>query len=108
MQQRGKMKIKKGVKLNGLNPIMTLALLIVKDVYASFNVELVITSATDGKHSNASFHYIGNALDIRTRDFTSEQKVIAHRQIKENLGDEFDVILEKTHIHIEFQPKYKY
>jgi hypothetical protein len=104
------MKIKEGVKLNGLNPIMTLALLVVKDVYDKYaGVELVITSATDGKHSNASFHYIGNALDIRTRGFKAqEHKKEAADKIRENLGQEFDVVLEKTHIHIEFQPKYKY
>ena len=52
-----------------------------------------------------SLHYSGAAIDVRTRDLqpADVQKIIA--RIKSCLGDDFDVLLEVDHIHIEFQPK---
>ena len=65
----------------------------------------VITSAVDGKHSKGSKHYIGYALDIRSRNMTSNGKLSCTKQLKVKLGNEFDIVLEKDHIHLEFDPE---
>jgi hypothetical protein len=67
--------------------------------------ELVITSVTDGKHSPNSLHYVGYAFDMRTRDLSQVDKKNLAVDLREALGQEFDVVVEKTHIHVEFQPK---
>ncbi len=99
------MIIKKGVKIAGLRPEMLVAIIVIDYIYLRFNRELVITSALDGVHSVGSLHYVGLAIDTRTRFFSALQAKQVVVMIRRNLGIEFDVVLEKTHIHIEFQPK---
>lgn len=99
-------RIKKGVSIRGLHPQMLVAWDAVEEVYDEYNVDAVLTSAVDGTHSLGSLHYVGYAIDTRTRDFpTQAQKQEARDKIAEILGAEFDVVLEANHIHIEFQPK---
>jgi len=99
------MKIKKGIKINGLKPEMLLGIFIAKSIYDKWDKELVITEITGGKHSFASLHYSGNAVDIRTNYFTDLEKDLVAKDLKEALSENYDVVVEKTHIHIEFQPK---
>ena len=106
------MRLKKGVSVFGLRNEILLAISIVESVYLDeIQQGVTITSVTEGTHSYNSFHYSGNAFDIRTRfDYRSDQwsnsikkRLVA--EIKSRLNDEFDVVLHSTHIHIEFQPK---
>ena len=50
-------------------------------------------------------HYLGKAFDVRTRMMNEAQKQAAASKIRSRLGDAFDVIVHKTHIHVEFDPK---
>lgn len=104
------MKAKTGVKVNGLKPEILWAMGIVEDVYQEHGQELVITSCVDGKHSATSLHYIGHAFDARTKCFPEKKRTstvnLVAALIRSKLTKEFDVVVEKTHIHIEFQPKY--
>ena len=68
-------------------------------------IKCVITEGTGGEHSKGSLHYVGLALDFRTRDMTDKMAEVLVMKIKESLGDQYDVVLEKDHIHVEFQPK---
>jgi len=101
------MILKKGVKLEGIKPEILMAACVVNGIYIDQGRPegVTITSITDGKHKPNSLHYSGLAIDIRTRYFNrSIQKRLAQK-IQDALGDEFEVILERTHIHIEFDPK---
>jgi hypothetical protein len=95
--------MKPGVNLNGLRSEMVVALLIADGVFGKHGV--IVTSATDGKHGRGSLHYVGLAVDLRTRHLP--QGVAAHLKGKlaEALGPQYDVVLEKTHLHVEYQPK---
>jgi hypothetical protein len=64
--------------------------------------DLVITCGTDGKHRTGSLHYIGHAVDIRRSSLKDAELTVG--KFRNVLGDDFDVILEPTHIHVEFQP----
>lgn len=99
------MKIKKGAKIRGLRPEMVLACQIVDDVYKKNGAEAVITEGTGSKHSVGSLHYVGLACDFRISMFNSVELPVINFELKDALGDEYDVVLEKTHFHIEFQPK---
>ena len=99
------LRLKEGVKIKGLQPEMVLAAQIVEGVYASYNnAECVITSVRDGIHNTHSFHYVGYAIDFRTRHIPGGWLHKLERDIKRALGSEFDVVLEKTHLHVEFDP----
>jgi hypothetical protein len=96
---------KKGVQLFGIRPEMLIALRVAEKIYNDLSTTLVITSVVDGEHSRGSLHYAGQAVDIRTRHAPQESLQNIVGLIATRLTDEFDVVLEKDHIHIEFQPK---
>ena len=99
------MIIKAGVKLAGIRAEMILAAVIAAGVWADEGKELVITEATGGKHGHGSLHYVGQAIDLRTNYFDELTKLRIAKVLREKLGENYDVVVEKTHIHVEFQPK---
>lgn len=106
------MKIKEGVKINGLKPEILLGIIILE---AAFNehaqeIDFVITEITGGKHGTGSLHYCGQAIDARTHGLTLYQKHDILKAAKFALGENYDLILEaentaNEHFHLEFQPK---
>lgn len=103
------MRLKKGVIATRIQPELLLALTIADSVWEQFGCELVVTSLNDGKHSQSSLHYAGQAADLRTHCFPAEKVPAVADMLKEALGQnpDFDVVVEKDHIHIEWQPKYR-
>lgn len=99
------------VNLAGLSPQIVLALFIAEQVYQTFGREITITSLNDSVHSETSLHYAGQAVDLRTQNpingmkyFDDPLEVV--RRIKSRLNQDFDVMYEGDHIHIEYQPRY--
>lgn len=99
------MDLKDNVIPNGLKPEALLGMMICNEVYKSFGRTLTITSICDGKHSTQSLHYTGYAFDCRTRTLTEDEKLEIADEIRSRLVRDYDVILEDTHIHVEYQPK---
>ena len=99
------MKINPNVNLEGVSPEIAVALTVVSWVYWQYCEQITVTSCKDGKHSRASLHYIGHAIDLRTKDMSKQMAEAISNDIRERLGLQFDVVKEKDHIHIEFQPK---
>lgn len=97
--------IKDGVNISGIRPEMSVALQIVAYVLTTNGYSTIVTSVMDGKHGRGSLHYVGCAMDIRTRHIPEGQQDALVLVMRESLGAQFDVVLEDTHIHIEFQPK---
>jgi len=101
-------KLKKGVTLNGVQPEIVLAILLVRDVLEGMKYDLTVTSLTDGLdwRKSSSLHLAGLAFDVRIWDFT-EPEELQHvaATFRSALGDEFDVVVESDHIHVEFDPK---
>jgi len=99
------MKIKFGVALN-LNEKMYNALVyIVEDVFNEHDSILVITSGSDGEHSELSKHYKNDAIDCRTRHLKRKVVLSIAATLRNRLGTDFDVVVEGTHLHIEYDPK---
>lgn len=84
---------------------MAVALIAAERVMDSLGVACVITSAADGTHKQNSLHYVGKAFDLRTRDLLQGHAEAAREKLAAALGDQFDVVLESDHIHVEFDPK---
>lgn len=102
------MQLKKGVRIIGLTPQMAMGNQIVASIFAAHGKNCVITSGADGKHSRASKHYSGNALDYRTRHLLASERDKIAIDCKASLGDDFDVVLESNHLHVEYDPKDPY
>ena len=92
--------IKSGVDLRGLSPQMAIAYTIACKCYGQY--DCVITSANDSKHGPNSLHYMGQALDLRTRHLNEQGLQAVFHKLKEALGEQFDVVLESDHIHLEW------
>jgi len=97
--------LKPGVRVAGLRPEILLAVIAAENVFEKAGVDLVLTAGVDGKHTAGSLHYVGQAVDFRTRDVPAadEPKLLA--RLRECLGPDYDVALEIDHLHVEFQPK---
>ena len=100
-------RFKRGVKLRGMSPQIGIAINVADGVYGDLGYETVVTSVCDGKHSPGSLHYVGLAADFRTRHLNHADlhHIKAHGKLRSRLGVEFDVVLERDHIHVEWQPK---
>ena len=90
------------VKPNISTPLL-LGLMVANEVYAELGVNMVITSLCDGAHSETSLHYSGNGADLRIWNLSNPDDVV--EKIKSRLNRHYDVILEKDHIHMEYQPR---
>lgn len=103
--------IKEGVKIQGLQPEMLLGIRIIENEFESQGESLVITEITGGKHMQGSKHYVGQAIDVRSRTLLPTIKTHLLFRMKEALGFiGFQVLLENPdtnneHFHIEFDPE---
>ena len=70
-----------------------------------------VTAITDGDHMTGSKHDDGDAVDFRTRDdvggdqWSPTVKTMLRDALKNRLGKDFDVVVEGSHIHAEYDPK---
>ena len=90
------MKLKPGVCLDGSQAKLLEGLAALDALFSAHDLELVVTAGQDGKHMAGSKHYVGLAVDIRfpLRD-----------EIRAALGPGWDVVWEKDHVHLEWDPK---
>lgn len=96
------MLIKAGVDISRLNREIRRSLPKVQSVLIQHNQELVITSTYEGTHGEGSLHYSNDAVDVRVPD---KYGITAKRDLKIGLGKDYDVVLERDHIHVEWDPK---
>lgn len=96
------MLIKAGVDISRLERMTRSSLMIVADILGDYGEELVITSTYEGNHSAGSLHYANQAYDIRMPD---KETTALSLELMTRLGSNFDVVIERDHIHIEYDPK---
>ena len=101
------MRIKEGTDLRGLQTPIVIALSVADELWRKYGIEegATVTSGTDGKHKEGSLHYKGLAVDLRTRYFSNEICNMVANELRATLPDDFDVVLEATHIHLEYDKK---
>ena len=100
------------VRSDGIEPEGAYIVIVAHRVWQRYlRKDLTVTSITDGKHSVNSLHYQGRAIDLRVKDdetglpFDGRHQLIAVRELRRHLGKDYDVVLEPTHIHVEYDPK---
>ena len=97
---------KLGVNTEALSPHITSRFGVVDHIFLKHaGREAIITSGNDSQHMIKSLHYKGRAIDLRTKDLTDKIKIKIVEDLRKTLGPDYDVILESTHIHVEFDPK---
>ena len=97
------MLTKLGVDISRLARPMRRALRLLDNLYKKYATEFVITSTYEGDHGPDSLHYANLALDGRKIRILSGTQT--RDKIKTKLGNKFDVLWHKGHIHIEYDPK---
>lgn len=95
------LSIKPGVRVRGVSNEILLAVMVAQSVFENFKEHMTITSITDGRHKEGSLHYIGEAIDLRL----PQNPTTVCNVLREHLGNSYDVVLEKDHIHVEYDPK---
>lgn len=95
---------KLGVSLLGLkSPILHALIIMCNLTTSNYGKNITVTSTTEGVHREASLHPCGYAVDIRSWSFTTKQMVDIYAYMSNNLGPDYDVIMEKDHLHIEYE-----
>ncbi len=113
MAAKQSIKFKPGVRLSlfkkdacavHMSPQIGLAIVLAGKVFNEMGYDLVVTSVCDGKHGAGSMHYLGNAIDCRRRHLLAGAVNPLFLRLREALPKDlgFDVVLEKTHFHIEY------
>ena len=98
-------------RIKGIQPEIVYASVVANLIWSQLfpGVDCVITSGTDGHaHKPESLHNAGMAIDLRIHNLPHPIMVNADEAVekmKKALGYEYDIILESTHIHLEFDPK---
>jgi len=105
------MILKEGTTFGGMDSAIILAAIVADGVWQELGVTagVTLTSGTDGKHSARSLHYAENspnglarAIDLRTWNVDPHA---AAEKLRKRLNSHFDVVVESTHIHLEYQIK---
>ncbi len=91
--------------MKGVQPELVLALRVAEAVYEDMGAELTVTALTDGQHMTGSLHYKGLAADLRSWNVPAQKLDFLIYSLKAALGQEFDVVKEADHVHMEFDPK---
>lgn len=101
------MKLKPGASLRGVQWQMFDAAIIAEPIFVAAGQEFVITSGSDGQHPDKkNIHGQGLALDCRTHDLKDLSTITAVADmVRRALNPAYDVVVEKDHIHIEYDPK---
>jgi len=98
---------KSGVDCTDIIPLMFNAMVETHTVFRNNGQDnLIVTALRDGKHKVGSKHYQGRAFDCRTRNVDDADVLLRIvKEVRATLGSDFDVILHKTHLHVEYDPK---
>lgn len=97
--------IKPGVVFTKLRPEIYNTFPVIDKEFEAIGKIAVITSAEEGKHKRDSLHYEGLAIDLRTFHLKSPQQSAMVKSLQKKLGPDYDVVWEKDHIHVEFDPE---
>jgi hypothetical protein len=98
-----RLHFKTGVSLIGMQPEALVGIDICLSMFHNRGLSMTLTSCRDGRHSAHSHHYKGLAWDIRIWDIENEVAEVCN-ELREYLGDEYQVIPEPDHIHVEYDP----
>jgi hypothetical protein len=95
----------RGVDNTGLKPEALLGMTVVALYFMERKWKCRQTSGLEGRHGRNSLHFAGLAFDIGKRGVPQTFVGKVRDDLAERLGDQFDVVDESDHWHIEYQPE---
>lgn len=96
-------KFKQTVICKKIHPVIWDAINTLALLARRFKKNITITSWNDGAHMKNSLHWEDKAVDIRRWGLTANEiETIIYRF---NDDPRFDCVLEKNHIHLEYDPQ---
>jgi len=107
-------RVKDGANINDIHPAIANNYELIHLVASTaMGIPLTITSGRDGQHGSISLHYVGKAIDIRTRygqekgfkQVDPAKVTLFCEELRRQLGKDFDVVPESDHVHLEYDPK---
>jgi len=99
------MKLKAGAIMTGLQLQMRDVLIAADQIWKDAGYEFVVTEGTGGEHSAGSLHYYGYAVDLRaSAAWRYKEEDISQMvgKLKLALGSDYNVVIHKSHVHVEF------
>lgn len=96
------MWVKNGISFEKLQACMFAAIIVANEFCKENEKACMITSGNDGQHMANSLHYIGRALDFRTREMDEALQFKFVQYMRERLDTCYDIVLEKDHLHVEY------
>lgn len=89
---------------------MSLAAIVVNEVFKSHGFDVTITSANDSVHGKGSLHSKDGAFDIRSKTLPPKIKEMIFKELTTRLDVQYDLLLEgegtpNEHFHLEYDPK---
>ena len=99
-------QLKQGVDISNLSTQALYAMDVVDDVFEFFGILICrITSVCDKARGRnpKTLHQVGRAFDVGLPDSGVVDSIVAKG--KKLLGENYDVVLEEDHIHIEYDPE---
>ncbi len=105
--------LKDDVQINGahFDPEIRLIIDVARETAPALTDEIVwITSANDSEHQDNSAHYDNRAFDIRISNIVGADAfplvaALWAMRMSTLLGPDYDVVTEKDHIHVEYDPE---
>jgi hypothetical protein len=96
---------KDGVELKTARPEVLEAIQVCAELSLDYtDTTMVVTSIADGHHGANSLHRFGLAFDVRTYYWGRQTQEEMAKRFQDALGNDFDVVLESDHIHVEYDP----
>jgi len=95
------MLIKAGVDISRLERNTRRSLTVVASIFEDEGLPFVITSTYEGNHSAGSLHYANRAYDMAS---PAEKWRWLFDRVRDALSNDFDVVDELDHWHIEYDP----
>ena len=96
------MLIEPGVDISRLGTRIRNKLNILESIFAIMGCEPVITCTYEGRHKAGSLHYADLAINFRIPDCSRRE---IDQKMHDSLGKDYNILWEKDHIHIEYDPK---
>ena len=94
-----------GVDISRLKREIRRKLPTIDNVYKKMDaMEAVLTSTRHDAHGADSLHYNDNAVDVRLPYHKNHTDMVV-KELKKQLGVNFDVVLSVGCVHVEFDPK---
>lgn len=100
-----KFSFKDGVEIGEVSSKLINIWQAVANLSARYGYDTVVTSVRDGTHMEGSKHYTGEASDFRIWWFDEEELKGFAKELQSILGKHYDVVIENTHLHVEYDKK---